>query len=371
MATDGLYEKRPETRSAAIKSLQKAFRVHYLMVDDCWNYYDTLISGLESCMKRGKPTEQALSAECLSVFAAQLSPFEIRGLVSRFQPLMETRISDPVENCAFRGACALSLAWLMFLGNIDDYVSMKALMKSLESVFKMSCLKGDGKPPVHSPAVLAMHCDCIQAWCLLFSALPTFEADTVGQAILVTLVSLLESNSVDVRLAAGNAAGLIFERIRYEVNEKFKGPYFTNLIELLDQLANESNKSKSKNDLKKQRQTFRDLAAFLKTHEVPFEQVIKIQSERLQIESFCQSFHYDSLCRLLSVGMNTHLQENELTRTILGMGPPPPKVVANQARRTQDKAARHYANQFAFKMRTQHLNVSRDKRNVVAGDESN
>ncbi len=369
MAIDGLYEKRPETRIAALIALQKAFRVYHLMLDDTWNYYDTFLSGLESSMKRGKPREQALAAECLSIFAAQLSPFEIREVVSRFQPLMETRISDPVASCGFRGACALSLSWLIFLGNVDDFGCIKSLMKSLETVFKLSCLKGDGKAPTHSPAVLNMHVDCISAWSLLYTALPSFEAEAMGQPIIPTFLSILQSSNLDVRLTAGVATSLIYERIRFEVNENFKGSYFTNLVEVLGHMANDSNKGQSKNDLKKQRQTFRDLLAFLKTQEISFEQVIKLGTERLSIETNCQSFYYESFCRLLSLGVNTHLRENELVRTILGMGPPLPKSLATPSQRTTDKAARHYANQFAFKVRTQKMSSSRDKRNVTLDEE--
>ncbi|VDN10373.1 unnamed protein product [Dibothriocephalus latus] len=51
------------------------------------------------------------------------------------------------------------------------------------------------------------------------------------------------------------------------------------------------------------------------------------------------------------------------------MGAPATKSTVSQAEKTMNKAARHYANQFAFKVRTQYLLPSRDKRaNVVDTD---
>lgn len=365
MAVDGLSEKRPDTRITAIVSLQKAFRVNYLLLDDTWNYYDTLLSGLESSIKRGKPSEQVPAAECLAIFAAQVSPLEINEIASRFQPFMEKPIADPGASCAARGSYALSLAWLFFLGNVDDFSSIKLLMTTFERNFKLSCLKGDGKTPVQTPAAITMNCACLNAWSLLYTTLPSQDAATIGQTILPTFISILQSTNIDIRLAVGDAISLVYERIRYEVNENFKGNNFTQLTEVLSHMVHNSNKSQSKNDLKKQRHAFRDLLSFLMTHDIPFERVIKLKGESLIIDSYCQSFYYESFCRLFTIGTSAQMQENELVRNVLGMGPPLPKAVETHKQRTQDKSTRHYANQFAFKIRTRQMGNSRDKRNYA------
>ncbi|KAL5103529.1 Interferon-related developmental regulator 1 [Taenia crassiceps] len=372
MAIDSLSASRPDQRVLIMRSLQNAFRVNYLglpTLPEKWNYHETLISSLDSAMRRGKPAEEVAATQCLSVFSVQLTPLENRCLAEQFQSFMEARICDPTEKCAFRSSCATALGWLYFLSDSKDFPSVRRLMGLLEDIFKASCLKGDGKPPTLDATTVSLHRDCLYVWCLLYTVLPISDANELGQVTLKSLASLLQSNYLDVRLAAGDAVGLIYERIRDESKSDFKGPYFTTLIEVLDQLANNSDKSTSKVDSKKQRSSFRDLLNFLRLYESPSEQVVKLQSERLTIDTFSLAFLYESFCRLIAVGMNTHLRESELIRTIFDLGPPPLRIHPTQAARGQNKKARQYANHRASKVRTQHRQKSRDRRAVLAQEE--
>ncbi|VDN10374.1 unnamed protein product [Dibothriocephalus latus] len=199
----------------------KTFRTNYIFLDESWNYYDTFLSSLENIIKRGKPQEQALAAECLAVSTVLSSSFDVRSLVPRFQSLLETKLADVSVSPNFRGACANALAVLVFFGNFDDYSSIKSMMKVFEGIFRGSCLKGDGKAPTNPPAVCSMHCACIRAWGLVYTIIPSFDAKTI-------------------------------------VDPDFRGPLFTQLVQLLTDLATDGTKAKSKVELKKQRQTFRD-----------------------------------------------------------------------------------------------------------------
>ncbi|BHF57333.1 Interferon-related developmental regulator 1 [Sparganum proliferum] len=368
-AVDSLYEKRPDVRVSALQALIKTFRTNYIFLDDSWNYLDTFLSGLEGVMKKGKPQEQALAAECLAVSSVLSTPFDVRSLVSRFQSLLETKLADVSVTSAFRGACANALAILVFFGNFDDYSSIRSMMKTFEGIFRGSCLKGDGKAPTNPPPVCTMHCACIRAWGLVYTALPSFDAKTIGVDIMPCLLSLLQTSSLEVRIAAGDLIALVYERIRHEVDPDFRGPHFSQLIQLLTDLATDGTKSKSKVDLKKQRQSFRDVLNFLKASDMPFEQSIQVGTERLELTSCSQNYHYEVLCQLLAYGLNTHLQQNELVRSVFDMGPPVAKSALSNVEKSMNKAARHYANQFAFKVRTQYMLPSRDKRaNVVDAD---
>lgn len=368
---DSLSSTRPATRVAIILSLQKAFRMKYYGfpgLNERWQYYETLISCLDTSLRRGKPCEQVAAAQCLGILIAQLTPFDNRALLEQFQTYLETRVCDHTEKSAFRGVCATTLSWLHYLSDQRDFTAIKKLMTSLEGVFKASCLKGDGRPPTLQPAEVALHCECLRAWCLLYTLLPSYDASTVGQDLLKSLVSLLQSNQLDVRLAAGDAIGVIYERIRNE-NESFKGAYFAGIIDVLNQLTNSSDKSTSKVDSKRQRSSFRDLLAFLNSHSLPFEQTIKLRTERLVMDSLCQIFLYESFCRLIAVGMETHLRENEQLREIFDLGPPPSQEHSSQSTRVGNKKARQYANQQASKIRTQHRKKSRDKRTALSVEE--
>ena len=372
IVVDSLSSNHPATRVGLLHSLQKAFRLKYFGfpgLNEKWNHYETLISCLDTSLRRGKTVEQVAAAECLGILIVQLTTFDNRILLEQFENFLETRVCDHTEKSALRGACATTLSWLHFLSDQKDFTSIKRLMASLGNVFKASCLKGDGKSPNLQPAERTLHCDCIRAWCLLFTSLPSYEAITIGQDILKSLVSLLQSTYLEVRLAAGDLVGVIYERIRSD-NDRFKGTYFAGIIEVLNQLANNSDKSTSKVDSKRQRSNFRDLLVFLTSHEVPFEQTIKLRTERLVMDSLSQVFLYESFCRLISVGMETHLRENEQLREIFDLGPPQPESQSSQSNtRVQNKKARQLANQQASKLRTQHLNKSRDKRAALSLEE--
>ncbi|VDL85444.1 unnamed protein product [Schistocephalus solidus] len=369
IAVDALCEKRPELRISALEALIKTFRTNYIFLDDSWNYYDTFLSGLESILKKGKQQEQTLAAECLAISSALSTPFDVRSLVPRFQSLLETKLADVSIASTFRGACANALSALVFFGNFDDYSSIKSMMKVFEGIFRGSCLKGDGKAPTNPPPVCTMHCACIRAWGLIYTIIPSFDAKTIGVDIMPCLLSLLQTSSLEVRIAAGDLVALVYERIRQEVDPDYRGPHFHQLVQLLTDLATDGTKAKSKVDLKKQRQTFRDVLNFLKASDMPFEQNIQVGAERLEITSCLQNYHYQALCQLLAYGLNSHLLQNELVRSVFDMGPPVTKSTMSRAEKTMNKAARHYANQFAFKVRTQYMLPSRDKRaNVVETD---
>lgn len=50
--------------------------------------------------------------------------------------------------------------------------NVKEMMKSVESVFKASYLKGDGTAPSHSPEVTSLHTSALSAWSLLLTIAP-------------------------------------------------------------------------------------------------------------------------------------------------------------------------------------------------------
>merc|ERR1711902_43389 len=73
---------------------------------------------------------------------------------------------------------------------------------------------------------------------------------------------------------------------------------------------------------------------------------------------------YDQMCKVLASGMNLHLSENELIRSIFSLGAPLPSLSEVSSNRPS-KHERHHANQIAFKWRTQTRGKNRDKRSAV------
>ncbi len=318
--------------------------------------YGYFFSCLEACMKRGRPAEQALAAECLPLFAAQLQSFQTHEFYLRFQTGLLKYIYDPTVACNVRGQCAISLAWLVYLGDVDDFKAIEDIMKDLEGFFDLRRVKEELKEQTLSSAAIAMLCDFLTAWSILYTVIPMERVDEVGQAIIPQLLGVLKDTNVDARMGACLTLSLIYERIRDEVNEDFKGPYYASLIEELDAWANGSNRHESKNNLKKQRQLFKDMITFMKTGEAPIDKVVKLEWETLTIESFIQLFYYQSFCRLLSNGLQMHLQENELLRSALGMEP---SIDMTEGELFEDKAS---IRKRKFKARTLAVRAARDRR---------
>ncbi|KAF5394660.1 Interferon developmental regulator [Paragonimus heterotremus] len=365
-AIEALTEKRPETRIKALSFLIEAFRKHHLCLDESWNYAATFFNGIEGILKKGKAQDQTLATECLSIFCLQFDTNNIAEHFLRFLPILDTVLRDSSEPCSFRTACATALSVFQLLAGHCDFVSPKDLMKSFEFVFKGSCLKGDGKAPVLEPHVSLMHLAALRAWGLIYTFLAPYDVSSVGQAMIPTLISLLRGNNVDMRILAGETAALIYERIRTEVDERFKGPHYTDLIRLLNDLATDGTKSRSKVDRKKQRHSFRDLVDAV-TRSDASETSINVGSEVLVLTSCTDHYQYDLLCYLLKGGMCRHLQENCLVRDLFDLGLPV-VISHNPLDRRSARDQRRLTNTFASKMRTQKLCSYRDRRSNLVRD---
>ncbi|VDP94081.1 unnamed protein product [Echinostoma caproni] len=365
-AAEALTEKRPDTRVKALSFLINSFRTNYMCLDDTWNYIGTFIDGIEHVLKKGRNQDQTLAAECLAVFCLQCD-CNISDWLIKFSPILDTVLRDCSAPCTFRSACAITMAVMQLLAGSCDSVSPLDLMKTLEVVFKGSCLKGDGKAPNLDPAVESLHVAALRAWGLLFTFLADTDVGLAGKALLPTINSLLQGNNVDMRIMAGETAALIYERIRNEVDERFKGPTYTDLVRLLNSLATDGTKSRSKVDRKRQRHSFRDILDAVTQSDLT-ETSVNLGTEVLVLASCEDHFCYDILCTLLKGGLIRHLQQNTQVREIFGLGPPvlvTPSMLDRRSARDQ----RRLANSYSFKLRTQKLSSRRDQRARVATDD--
>lgn len=362
LASEALTEKRPDTRIKALNFLIKSFQMHYFHLDESWDYCSTFLDNLESVIKKGKMHDQVLAAECLCIFFLQFDPHCVAEYFSRFLPTLESILRDASAHSIFRMSCANALSVFQFRAGHCDFISPIDLMKSFESIFKGSCLKGDGKAPVLDSSVNDLHVAALRAWGLLFTCLHR-DIDSTGKSLLPILLSLLKSACVEMRIMAAELAVLIYERIRVENDCRFKGPYYNDLVKILSDFSNESSKSRSKNDRKRQRQSFRELLDVLLHSDTP-ETTVNFGSEVLSLTSSVDHFYYNLLCCLLKGGVSRHLQENYLIRDIFDLGVP---VVVSHTlldKRTL-RNERRTANALASKLRTQKLSSHRDRRNVV------
>lgn len=140
------------------------------------------------------------------------------------------------------------------------------------------------------------------------------------------------------------------------------------MSELLNNLANDSAKYRSKKDKKQQRSSFRDI---LKTiEEGDFEtQTIKFGAENLFLDNWIRRKQYETLRECLGPGMNVHLQENEFVRDLFDLGAPLLNTDSNRKLNTasMNHMQKTQFNREQFRNRTKSMNKKRENKDAVGG----
>lgn len=96
------------------------------------------------------------------------------------------------------------------------------------------------------------------------------------------LRELLESPHLDVRLSAGEALAVIFELGR-DFSCDYEQNWALDLVEILKELATDSNKYRAKKDRKQQRANFRDILRYIEVSCVLFvEMFVRFKNETLR-----------------------------------------------------------------------------------------
>ncbi|XP_061052852.1 interferon-related developmental regulator 2 isoform X5 [Eubalaena glacialis] len=356
---DCLTDKSTKTRQGALESLRLALAAH-LLPDFLLERRLTLADALEKCLKKGKGEEQALAAAVLGLLCVQLGPGpKGEELFHSLQPLLVSVLSDSTASPAAR---------------LHDLVSC---LTCLEGVFSRSCGVGGSTAPVVPVSLQGLLCAALQAWALLLTICPSAHISRILDRQLPQLPQLLSSESVNLRMAAGETIALLFELTRdleptelrlllprppsLPLQEDFVYEDMEALCSALRTLATDSNKYRAKADRRRQRSTFRSVLHFVEGGECE-EETVRFGLEVLYVDSWARRRVYAAFKDALGSGMHHHLQNNELLRDIFGLGP---VLVLDATALKACKISRfekHLYNAAAFKARTKARSRVRDKR---------
>ncbi|XP_029099693.1 interferon-related developmental regulator 2 isoform X8 [Monodon monoceros] len=303
---DCLTDKSAKTRQGALESLRLALAAH-LLPDFLLERRLTLADALEKCLKKGIPAgkgeEQALAAAVLGLLCIQLGPGpKGEELFHSLQPLLVSVLSDSTASPAAR----------------------------------------------------------LHAWALLLTICPSAHISRILDRQLPRLPQLLSSESVNLRMAAGETIALLFELTR-DLEEDFVYKDMEALCSALRTLATDSNKYRAKADRRRQRSTFRAVLHSVEGGECE-EETVRFGLEVLYVDSWARRRVYAAFKDALGSGMQHHLQNNELLRDIFGLGP---VLVLDATALKACKISRfekHLYNAAAFKARTKARSRVRDKR---------
>ncbi|XP_036725265.1 interferon-related developmental regulator 2 isoform X2 [Balaenoptera musculus] len=373
---DCLTDKSAKTRQGALESLRLALAAH-LLSDFLLERHLTVADALEKCLKKGKGEEQALAAAVLGLLCVQLGPGpKGEELFHSLQPLLVSVLSDSTASPAVRLHCAsaLGLGCYVAATDVQDLVSC---LTCLEGVFSRSCGVGGSTAPVVPVSLQGLLCAALQAWALLLTICPSAHISRILDRQLPRLPQLLSSESVNLRMAAGETIALLFELTRdleptelrlllprppsLPLQEDFVYEDMEALCSTLRTLATDSNKYRAKADRRRQRSTFRSVLHFVEGGECE-EETVRFGLEVLYVDSWARRRVYAAFKDALGSGMHHHLQNNELLRDIFGLGP---VLVLDATALKACKISRfekHLYNAAAFKARTKARSRVRDKR---------
>ena len=94
------------------------------------------------------------------------------------------------------------------------------------------------------------------------------------------------------------------------------------VIDAVEVLAGEYDRSKGKQERKEQRSIFRDIVSTVSRGEAP-EVSLTIRNEDLTFDNWAHILQLNSIRRVLSGGFQFHFRNSSLVRAIFGLGEPP------------------------------------------------
>ncbi|XP_068162816.1 interferon-related developmental regulator 1 [Antennarius striatus] len=356
---DSTVDKSAKTRQGALDGLKTAMatRILYEFISE---RRMTITDSIERCLKKGKGEEQRAAASLACLLCIQLgSGIESEEVFKTLKPIFKNILSDGSANIQARQAVATSLGVCTLVAE-DDILDVQATMECFENLFTRSYAKADGTCLSNNPQTSQLHTNALLSWALLLTICTTSQIKDILHKHLPKLPRLLESEDVNMRIAAGETIALLFELAR-DMDCDFEFHDWDELCNKLNSLATDCNKHRAKTDKRKQRSVFRDVLKAVEDGDFQSE-TIRFGTERMNIDSWVRKRTYDAFREFVGSGMNYHLQGNELMRDVFELGPPILVDSATMKAMKISRFERHLHNSAAFKARTKARNKFRDKR---------
>nr|XP_057934307.1 interferon-related developmental regulator 1 [Doryrhamphus excisus] len=359
---DSTVDKSAKTRQGAMDGLKTAMatRILYEFISE---RRMTITDSIERSLKKGKGEEQRAAASLACLLCIQLgSGIESEEVFKTLKPIFKNILADTSANILGRQAVATSLGLCTLVAE-DDVLDVRATMECFENLFTRSYARADGTCPSVNAPTSQLHTNALLSWALLLTICTASQLKDVLHKHLPKLPRLLESDDVNMRIAAGETIALLFELAR-DMDPEFEFDDWDELCDKLSALATDCNKHRAKTDKKKQRSVFRDVLKAVEEGDFQSE-TIRFGTERMSIDSWLRKRTYDAFREFVGAGMNYHLQANEFIRDVFQLGPPMLVDSATIKAMKISRFERHLHNSAAFKARTKARSKFRDKRSDV------
>lgn len=366
-AIENASEKSQQTRLQSLQVINDILK-HHSMYDFVDDRRATIMDIAEKSLKKGKGQEQALAAKMAALLMIQLQGDE--DVFKTLAPLLQQIALDKSASADSRASCCSSLAVLHFLG-CENAIEAMAVCHLLEGIFSASYLKGDNTASAVTADAATVHSAALTAWGLLLTLIPTSDINALIETKQIlssfkSLMSLLKSQYLDVRMTAGEVIALLMECGRNH-DEDFLQEYIDDLLETAKSLATDSSKYKGKRERKQQRATFRDVLHYFEDENETPNTAVQVGNgvtkQQLVLDSWVVHHQYNSIVDVLGSGTGIHLQGNDYLRDCFGMGP---SIDASQTTiQKLSKNEKRAIQSASFKARTISRGKNRDKRSAV------
>ncbi|XP_015976482.1 interferon-related developmental regulator 1 isoform X2 [Rousettus aegyptiacus] len=299
---DLTLDKSAKTRQAALEGIKNAL-ASKMLYEFILERRMTLTDSIERCLKKGKSDEQRAAAALASVLCVQLGPgIESEEVLKTLGPVLKKIICDGAASVQARQTCATCFGVCSFIAT-DDITELYSSLECLETVFTKSCLK---EKDTRVAGSAGLQVSALLAWTLLLTVCPVSEVKKRLELHFHKLPSLLSSDDVNLRIAAGESLALLFELAR-GVESDFFYEDMESLTHTLRALATDGNKHRAKAEKRKQRSVFRDVLRAVEERDFPTE-TVKFGPERMYIDCWVKKHTYDTFKEILGSGMQYHLQ---------------------------------------------------------------
>jgi len=306
-----LSEKSGLTREYALEHITKEMRANFLE-EFLADRRVTLLEAAKRGLKKGSVKERQQSALCISLLSITLGADN--GEVYRdASPVFDEVISNNSLNDEARAAAFSALAMVAFISNNDEFATHKNL-EQCSAIFSDS----------RSSAALLVA--TLKAWSLLATTVSaSYLHDDVIPVVLTRFVSLLQHDSVDVRLAAGEGIALIFEIAResepdFDLHRfgEFTHVDIDNLLDALNELSSDKSRQRAKKDKAKQKTGFREITSSVEEGYYPSE-TLSFKHQKVEFDSWVKLTRLNALRDVLGEGLQVHFENNSVLQDIFGV----------------------------------------------------
>ncbi|KAI8088593.1 interferon-related developmental regulator-domain-containing protein [Thamnidium elegans] len=332
-AIDNLSESRTSTREESLDTITKIFAGHHV-----FSQIESRLEEILGLLKKSLTKNHSVKEACLAAYAISLtfinlddiSEGEGDDLYRRILPSLRTTIKDS-EDIEIKISCLQTLALI-------TYTAASDIDKQLVRDYLFDLIETDGAD-FNVEELAPQECDelfaeALRAYGILYAA--SFSTGFVDFDVLWEEVEkvmpvhemLLESADKDIRIAAGENIGLMFETVNVflaadaddeeEEEEDTVKPEYDNmdgLIHTLKGLSVDSNRRRAKSDRVEQKSVFRDIVKTVEENIRPVEE-LKISGRVLMFRGWSKILPLNSFRKCLGQGFQHHLKTNSMMKEI-------------------------------------------------------